>query len=335
MNIATCLRFVGVCALIAAAAESYAQSQRAPGMDVYCQQTPDGRMIPQPYGGTRRQIPCGPNFRQGTPAPTPPARETSDCRTANRPGTVLVLQNALEVVRCIFVLYNSGFPILIGRAEGFAMPTCVVLLSGTEPTNWQQATSLPEDIAAAFNDSRYDRYYQSILNALIDMRNRGICRQARLIMAGHSLGGMEAQNLAVDPRVRDAGFSIGDVVTFGSPATVELPRFVPRERFATIGDTMPYSTLFTRSYRPVDQTIVSDLQGPSRYRAIAAADRQRPPPGSPVDNYWIWLLVGAIGPHMDYPNVMELADYDAIGKPIRTGTILRLRDIRRYSASRQ
>jgi endoglycosylceramidase len=31
---------------------------------VYCQQTPDGRVIPQPYGGTRRNIPCGPAFSQ-------------------------------------------------------------------------------------------------------------------------------------------------------------------------------------------------------------------------------------------------------------------------------
>ena len=31
---------------------------------VYCQQTPDGRVFPQPYGGTRRNIPCGPAFVQ-------------------------------------------------------------------------------------------------------------------------------------------------------------------------------------------------------------------------------------------------------------------------------
>ena len=35
---------------------------------VYCQQMPDGRVIPQPYGGTRRNIPCGPNFVQRPPA---------------------------------------------------------------------------------------------------------------------------------------------------------------------------------------------------------------------------------------------------------------------------
>ncbi len=36
---------------------------------VYCQQTPDGRVIPKPYGGTRRNIPCGPNFVQRRPEP--------------------------------------------------------------------------------------------------------------------------------------------------------------------------------------------------------------------------------------------------------------------------
>ncbi|MCP5265238.1 MAG: hypothetical protein H6934_03970 [Burkholderiaceae bacterium] len=39
---------------------------------VYCQQTPDGRVVPKPYGGTRRNIPCGPNF-----APRPRQRPSS------------------------------------------------------------------------------------------------------------------------------------------------------------------------------------------------------------------------------------------------------------------
>ena len=39
---------------------------------VYCQQTPDGQVIPKPYGGTRRNIPCGPNFVQRPVAPPPP-----------------------------------------------------------------------------------------------------------------------------------------------------------------------------------------------------------------------------------------------------------------------
>src|SRR5689334_8281802 len=41
--------------------------QATPDDSVYCQQTPDGRVIPQPYGGTRRNIPCGPAFNQQQP----------------------------------------------------------------------------------------------------------------------------------------------------------------------------------------------------------------------------------------------------------------------------
>ena len=49
---------------------------------VYCQQTPDGRVIPQPYGGTRRNIPCGPAFaphRAPEPPPQPPLARRCAC----------------------------------------------------------------------------------------------------------------------------------------------------------------------------------------------------------------------------------------------------------------
>ncbi|GEM_PF-3764712 len=53
---------------------------------VYCQQTPDGQVIPKPYGGTRRNIPCGPNFGRGNgvpnpndPAPQTPPDNPDDC----------------------------------------------------------------------------------------------------------------------------------------------------------------------------------------------------------------------------------------------------------------
>ncbi len=48
------------------------------GDDVYCQQTPDGKVIPQPYGGTRRNIPCGPNFRRNPPQDQPPPQDRQD-----------------------------------------------------------------------------------------------------------------------------------------------------------------------------------------------------------------------------------------------------------------
>ncbi len=48
------------------------------GDDVYCQQTPDGKVIPQPYGGTRRNIPCGPNFQRNPPQDQRPPQDAEE-----------------------------------------------------------------------------------------------------------------------------------------------------------------------------------------------------------------------------------------------------------------
>ena len=40
---------------------------------IYCQQDPQGNVIPKPYGGTRRNIPCGPNFGPQRQPQQPPA----------------------------------------------------------------------------------------------------------------------------------------------------------------------------------------------------------------------------------------------------------------------
>jgi hypothetical protein len=48
---------------------------------VYCQQTPDGRTIPRPYGGTRRNIPCG----LGRPSPPAPPGNSSQSTDACYP----------------------------------------------------------------------------------------------------------------------------------------------------------------------------------------------------------------------------------------------------------
>ncbi len=62
---------------------------------VYCQQDPQGRVIPKPYGGTRRNIPCGlpggpgspggPRAAMPAPAPSPPAPARPAPATPPRP----------------------------------------------------------------------------------------------------------------------------------------------------------------------------------------------------------------------------------------------------------
>ena len=342
---------------VAAAAEAGTQPLAA-GSSTVCQQWP-GRPECGPYAekyGTGPQTPWGPNFQKRSGAPTPrapapspgppqaqpsPPAETADCQASNA-QTVVVLRTALDVARCIFSFYNTGTPIAIAKRLDVTVPTCVVLLSGTEPLNFSQATTLPEDIASALDQPEKDLYALAVLDAIFTLRNSGVCRQARLVLAGHSLGGMEAQNAAAFLLARQPGLSIGEIITFGSPATAYLSGAPPPRRFTTIGDPIPYTTVFTGTYRRAAQTTVSDLSGARRAAAIAKAALER---------YWAigfgpgpvnfaaavpWLAFGALGPHMQYPNTGELASYDALGNPNASGpgAVLRLQTLRRFQAKR-
>jgi hypothetical protein len=345
-------------ALTASAAAQIQAEPRAASPSTVCQQWP-GRPECGPYAekyGTGPQTPWGPNFQKGRQAPTPPvaqpaptprgsqppAAETADCNSSNA-QTVVVLRSALDVARCIFTFYNTGYPIAIAKRLDVTTPTCVVLLSGTEPVNFAQATTLPEDIQAAINQPERDLLGLALLDAIFTLRNAGVCRQARLVFAGHSLGGMEAQNAAAYLlRQSPTGLSIGEIITFGSPATADLSQAPPPRRFTTIGDPIPYTTVFTGTYRSVEQITVSDLGGVRRTAAIAKAafDRYRAIgfSGGLVDlgAALPWLAFGALGPHMQYPNTAELGSYDALGNPSAAGSgaVLRLQTLRRFQAKR-
>jgi hypothetical protein len=259
-----------------------------------------------------------------------------------------VLHSARDVAQAIFKMYNNQHPIGIARvrvqlssggaATGPAM--CLLLLSGTEPTGLAQTTTLPEDIQAALNNAANDQYLNAILKALATALNKGYCDpNARLVAAGHSLGGMEAQNVSHWlSRHRQLPGTSGrlvpaNIVTFGSPLTVQLPSSVKVERFTTIGDPIPYTTYFTNTYRSTKQIIVDDRTGPARQQAILHAENERntalgwkQTAVEPVTGTFVlakWML-GAVGPHMNYPKVNELHAYDPFGAPIGRGVTARL-----------
>jgi hypothetical protein len=253
-----------------------------------------------------------------------------------------VLKTSRDMAQVIFGLYQKLHPIGIARVWAGSSagdvnrgaPICLVVLSGTEPTVFAQATTLPEDVRAAILNTEDDDFYYAIMLALGAAVQKGYCdRGARLVFAGHSLGGMEAQNVAAALIQQNANFYMGNVITFGSPLTAVLPGRVNIQRFTTIGDPIPYTTHFTGTYREVRQTIVDDRSGPSRFRAIDEAERERnaalrsavPNPLAPVPTQIVrggilakWLA-GAVTAHMQYPNVSELQAYDALGAPISAG----------------
>lgn len=150
--------------------------------------------------------------------------------------SVSTIRTQQDMAQAVFDRYDTNHPIGIAKVKRGPQDkndTFVLLLSGTEPVNFGQATTLPQDVAASLNQN--DRYRQSIFNALEDA---GVKKSDNLIIAGHSLGGMEAQNLVADKRFQ-ANYHATEVVTFGSPKTWHEQPGVHYTRFQTKGDPVP------------------------------------------------------------------------------------------------
>lgn len=228
-----------------------------------------------------------------------------------------------DLARLIFERYNTGRPIGVYRVSN-AKDTCLMVLSGTEPFNLGQATTLPEDLNAALGLD--DAFRQSVFGNLRTPGVRDQCPPGtRWIIAGHSLGGMEGQHIATDPRFAALGYSASRVITFGSPrVNQEAPEIVYR-RFSSIGDPIPEVTRPIYAYQAARQLYVDDRCAPDRGRALVE-ERERlqealapltldpmQPPGLVIARQLAALLPGALGEHMAYPCVKDLARYDAGG----------------------
>ena len=93
-----------------------------------------------------------------------------------------------------------------------------MLLKGTDPDSPERGNNWGSAIESFFTHN--SSYQLSVLAALKAARNQGLIPEgAKLHIAGHSQGGMVAQNLASDSRVRKMGLEVETVVTFGSPDT--------------------------------------------------------------------------------------------------------------------
>jgi hypothetical protein len=177
--------------------------------------------------------------------------------------------------------------------------TYVVLLSGTEFRKGQQ-TGLGEDVASSLNKD--DAYRQSIFRALEDAK---IKKTDNLIIAGHSLGGMEAQNLVADKRFQER-YNATHVMTFGSPKTAEPVDGVQYHRYTTIGDPVPYASPNTLKLDRGKQIDVSDNQLADRAKAAVR------PVGYGVHQ------------HLEYPKIDALKKYDALGNKTKDGEGVRI-----------
>lgn len=192
------------------------------------------------------------------------------------------LRTMQDMAALVFANYEVH-PILIGKVEGYAN-RYLVALSGTE-FKPGQATQLLEDIAASVNG--LDSYSLFVLSALNEYNNgRGVPKGAELLLLGHSLGGMVAQNIAGNTQ-RFSQWRPVRVITLGSPKTNFLPPTITLRMFGGKGDPV------------LSLSLIAAVGLPSQIWVDSGAR------GQP------WIL--GFEHHLNYPFSVDLPRYNAYG----------------------
>ncbi len=146
--------------------------------------------------------------------------------------------NAAEVCNHVYYGYNGGTygPITVTKGtlvNGSSKKTVyLITLSGTESVE-NQTTGYLTDALAGFNlNNKYLTNVVSVITA-------NIPSGSNLILAGHSLGGMVAQQVAANSTVK-SGYNVLNTVTFGSPLLSAGSREGTVKRLGDTSDVVPY-----------------------------------------------------------------------------------------------
>lgn len=159
--------------------------------------------------------------------------------------------SAPEIYRLVRDGYNQGTkgPISITKGtlkSGWTTKTVyLVTLSGTELV-FNQSTEVLTDLFSGFNLK--NAYYYNVVNVI----KQNVPRNANLVLAGHSLGGMIAQQVAADSTIK-ARYNVLNTVCFGSPLLAAGFREGTVRRLGDISDVVPYlsGNLFVTPIRAV------------------------------------------------------------------------------------
>jgi pimeloyl-ACP methyl ester carboxylesterase len=206
----------------------------------------------------------------------------------------------------VFQQYNTGLPISITRiANATGRPTYLLMLAGTEFSSKQSNNGITDGFEALNIASEYDN---AVMNAIIQRVPAG----SDLIMVGHSLGGMVAQNLARRfARTNNFGgqLRVTNLITFGSPKTGADVPGINYKRFIVFGDPVP--NLTSAGNQPTSGVTILDANQ-QRMQAIGSLS-----------------YIPALAEHLMYPQNAQLAGYDALGN-LDGGACLQL-DARRWT----
>ncbi|MBQ2061122.1 MAG: hypothetical protein II458_00385 [Oscillospiraceae bacterium] len=153
-------------------------------------------------------------------------------------GNIQTYTNAPEIYTLVRDGYNQGTkgPISITKGTlkvGWSTKTVyLVTLSGTEIA-LNQSTGVLTDLLSGFN--LQSAYYYNVVNVI----KNNVPKNANLILAGHSLGGMIAQQVAADYSIK-ANYNVLNTVCFGSPLLAAGFREGTVRRLGDVSDVVPY-----------------------------------------------------------------------------------------------
>ena len=158
---------------------------------------------------------------------------------------------APEIYELVRDGYNKGEmgPISVVKGtlkSGLSSKTVyLITLSGTELV-LNQSTEVITDLLSGFN--LHSAYYYNVVKVILNNIPRG----SNLIIAGHSLGGMIAQQVAADSSVK-ASYNVLNTVCFGSPLLAAGFREGTVRRLGDVSDPVPYlsGNLFVTPIRAI------------------------------------------------------------------------------------
>ena len=139
--------------------------------------------------------------------------------------------------------YNQGTkgPISITKGtlkSGWSSKTVyLITLSGTELV-LNQSTEVLTDLFSGFNLD--NAYYKNVVNVI----TKNVPKNANLVIAGHSLGGMVAQQVAANSTIKSR-YNVLNTVTFGSPLLSAGSREGTVKRLGDVSDVVPFLSVHT------------------------------------------------------------------------------------------
>ncbi len=162
-------------------------------------------------------------------------------------GAVVTYDDASDVARLVQMGYTkvqSGGPISITRGTFSTKDgsedkdVYLVCLSGTDTDAENQSTGWWTDILVGFE--RDNKYIQNVRKAVLENIPAG----SNIMFAGHSLGGMVAQQAASDSAIKE-NYNVLNTVTFGSPLINGFRREGTVRRLGDKVDPVAYLSIST------------------------------------------------------------------------------------------